>query len=64
MRSLSDIMSAMRLTFWPEVALVVFFVAFVAIVIYVFSRRKGYWERERRLPLDDDHRRDRDRGED
>jgi len=52
--SLSDIVGAADLTTWAEIALVIFFVIFVGIVYYVFSRRRGAWEHERRLPLNDD----------
>ena len=50
---LADIMSAAGLHGWAEIGLVVSFIAFVAIVVYVFSRRKAHWEHERQLPLDD-----------
>ena len=51
--SLSDVVGAAGLTTWAEVALVIFFVVFLGIVYYVFSRRRGAWEHERHLPLDD-----------
>lgn len=50
---LGDIMSAMQLTSYAEVALVLFMAAFAAIAIHVF--RKGSaeaWERARHLPLE------------
>lgn len=50
---LSDVMSAMRLGTYAEIALVLFIAAFVAIAVHVFSRRNaGEWERASRLPLD------------
>ena len=50
---LSDIMSAMRLGTYAEVALVLFMLAFVAIGVNVFLRRNaGAWERARHLPLE------------
>ena len=50
---LSDIMSAMRLASYAEVALVLFMAAFLAIGVHVFSRRNAAaWERARHLPLD------------
>ena len=52
--SLSDIMSAAGLTSYAEVALVIFFVIFLGITAYVFLRKKGAWEHERHLPLQDD----------
>ena len=51
--SLGDIMSNAGLTAWAEVALVIFFVAFVGIVVYVVTRRRGKWRHERELPLED-----------
>jgi cbb3-type cytochrome oxidase subunit 3 len=52
--SLSDIMSNAGFTLYAEVALVIFFLVFVGILAYVLLRRKGAWEHERHLPLDDD----------
>jgi hypothetical protein len=50
---LSDIMSAMRLSSYAELALVLFMLAFVAIAVNVFRRRNaGTWERARHLPLE------------
>jgi hypothetical protein len=50
---LSDVMSAMGLGAYAEVALVLFMAAFVAIAIHLFARRNaGEWERAGRLPLD------------
>jgi len=47
-------MSRAGLTTWPEIALVIFFSVFVAIVIYVFFfRKKDSFEHQRNLPLDD-----------
>jgi len=52
--SLSDIVSNAGATLYAEIALLVFFLIFVGIVVYVALRRKGAWEHERHLPLDDD----------
>jgi hypothetical protein len=50
---LSDIMSAMHLGTYPEVALVLFMAAFFAIGVHVFRRRNAeLWERARHLPLE------------
>jgi len=50
---LSDIMSSMQLSSYAEIALLLFFGAFVAVTASVFGRRDaGEWERRRRLPLD------------
>ena len=51
--SLGDIMSNAGLSSWAEVALVIFFVAFLGIVIYVFTRKRGKWNHEADLPLED-----------
>jgi cbb3-type cytochrome oxidase subunit 3 len=53
---LSDIMSAMQLASYAEVALVLFMLAFLAIGIHVFRRRNaGIWEHARHLPLEPEH---------
>jgi cbb3-type cytochrome oxidase subunit 3 len=50
---LSDIMSAMQLGTYAEVALLLFMAAFLAIGVSVFRRRNAdAWERARHLPLD------------
>jgi cbb3-type cytochrome oxidase subunit 3 len=52
--SLTDIMSAAGLSSWTELALVVCFITFSAIVLWVFVvRRKPSYEHVRHLPLDD-----------
>lgn len=55
---LGDHVSHARLETYPLIALVIFFVVFVGIVLYVVLRRRGAWDRERRLPLDDGRRTD------
>jgi len=50
---LSDIMSSMQLSSYAEVALLLFFGAFVAVSISVARGcDAGEWERRRRLPLE------------
>ena len=50
---LSDIMSAMHLGTYAEVALLLFMLAFVAIGVNVFRRgNASVWERARHLPLE------------
>ena len=50
--SLSDIMSAMRLSSYAELALLLFGAAFVSIVVYVFRTKESEdWQVARRLPL-------------
>jgi hypothetical protein len=52
---LGDIMSAMRLSTYPEIALVLFLAAFAAIAIHVFrSENAAAWEQARHLPLEPD----------
>lgn len=53
--TLSDVMGAAGLTLWAEIALVLFFAAFLALVIFLVATRKSNrWDRVRRLPLEDD----------
>jgi hypothetical protein len=53
---LSDIMSAMHLGAYPEVALILFMAAFFAIAVNVFRRRNAeIWERARHMPLEPEH---------
>jgi hypothetical protein len=50
---LSDIMSAMHLSSYAEVALVLFMIAFAAIAVQVLRARESCtWERARHLPLE------------
>lgn len=52
---LSDIMSAMQLATYAEVALLLFVAAFAAIGVHVFrARNRDAWERARHLPLEGD----------
>jgi hypothetical protein len=55
MKSLTDVMSGAGLSGYAEIALVIFFVAFVGIVISLFvpSRQRTY-EHLRNLPIDSD----------
>jgi len=53
---LSDVMSAMNLASYAEVALLLFFAAFIAVVIWVFRQSNArHWESAREMPLDDEH---------
>ena len=53
--SLSELMSNMDLTFWPQVALVIFIVIFIGVVIKTFSKsQKVKQEEASRLPLEGD----------
>ena len=52
--SLTDVMSAAGLSSWTEVALILCFITFAAIVLWVFVvRRKPSYEHARQLPLED-----------
>ena len=51
---LSDIMSAMHLERYAEVALVIFFVVFVLIAIRVLRDRSGKMDEAARIPFDSD----------
>ena len=54
---LSDVMSHSGLVIYAEVALVLFFLAFLVIVARLWLRRdKGELERMSRMPLDDEPR--------
>jgi hypothetical protein len=54
--SMSDIMSAMRLHLFAEVALVLSLGAFTTVLVTVFlGKNRGPFERARRLPLEDEH---------
>jgi cbb3-type cytochrome oxidase subunit 3 len=56
---LSDVMSAMQLAGFAEVALVIFFAVFIAVTVHTFHRdRRALYERARSLPLEDDEPRD------
>lgn len=55
--SLTEIMSAAGLSGYAEVALVLFFLAFLIIVWRIFMpSRKREFDRAASLPLDEDHR--------
>lgn len=54
---LSDIMGAAGLSTYAEIALVIFLLAFIAIVVSLFAPgRQRTYERMRHLPLDGDTR--------
>ena len=38
---------------WPVISLVLFFIVFVAMVIYVFRIKKSYIDEVKNLPLDE-----------
>lgn len=52
---LSDVMSAMNLTSYAEVALLIFFTVFVLVAVHTFrSDKTALYERARGMPLEDD----------
>ena len=52
--SLTDVMSAAGLSSWTELALILCFITFTAIVLWVFVvRKKLSYEHLRSLPLED-----------
>lgn len=52
---LTDIMSGLNLSIYPQIALVIFVAIFTGVLIRVFSRsRKSEFERAANLPLNDD----------
>jgi len=54
---LSDIMGAMALSTYAEIALVIFFAIFVGVLIHIFRRDlRPEFERAGHLPLEDDFR--------
>ncbi len=53
---LSDIMGAANLSVYAEIAMILFIVAFIAIVILIFSPgRQRTYDAASRMPLDDEH---------
>ena len=53
---LSDIMGAANLSVYAEIAMILFIVAFIAIVIRIFSPgRQQTYDAASRMPLDDEH---------
>lgn len=53
---LSDIMGHSGLSAYAEVAMILFLIAFLAIVVRIFwPSRKDKLEAQRNLPLDDEH---------
>jgi cbb3-type cytochrome oxidase subunit 3 len=55
MKSLTDVVSGAGLSGYAEIALIIFFIAFLGVVIslYLPSKQRTY-ERLRNLPIDDD----------
>jgi cbb3-type cytochrome oxidase subunit 3 len=55
-KSISDVVGASGLAGYAEIALLIFFAVFMAVLIRVVFSRARNWEHAARLPLDDaDH---------
>ena len=54
MKSISDVVGASGLAGYAEIALIIFFAVFMAVLIRVVFSRGRSWERAARLPLDDE----------
>jgi cbb3-type cytochrome oxidase subunit 3 len=55
MKSLTDVVSGAGLSGYAEIALIIFFVAFVGVVISLYlPSKQGTYERLRNLPMDDE----------
>lgn len=53
--SLTDIMSSMKLSAYPQIALGLFFLVFVMLIVRTWSkRRKGEMQAAAMLPLEED----------
>ena len=53
MKSISDVVGASGLAGYAEVALIIFFTVFMAVLLRVVLSRSRSWEAEANLPLDD-----------
>ncbi len=53
--SLTDLMSGMKLTVFPQIALVIFVVTFIAIIIRVICYPRAEITHNLNLPLSDEH---------
>ncbi len=54
MKSISDVVGASGLAGYAEIALIIFFAVFMAVLIRVVFSRSRSWEHAAHLPLDDD----------
>ena len=54
MKSISDVVSGAGLHVYAEIALVIFFAVFLAVLARVLLSRRNGFEHASRLPLDDD----------
>lgn len=52
--SLRDVVSGLNASIWQQVALVLFVIAFVAIVVNAWLRPRAEVDQQARLPLEDD----------
>ncbi len=54
MKSLADVVSGAGLHIYADIALIIFFVVFLAILARVLFTKRSHWEHEENLPLEDD----------
>lgn len=54
MKSLSDVVSGAGLHIYADVALIIFFAVFLAVLGRVLFTKRSHWEHEQHLPLEDD----------
>ena len=57
--SLTDLMSGMNLSLYPQIALVIFLAVFFAVAVRVWRMPKDNADELARLPIDDSERRNR-----
>jgi hypothetical protein len=53
MKSLSDVVAGAGLHIYADIALILFLVAFLAILARVLFTKRSHWEHDLNLPLDD-----------
>jgi hypothetical protein len=54
MKSLSDVVSGAGLHIYADIALIIFFAVFLAVLARVTFTKRSHWEHEENLPLEDD----------
>lgn len=57
--SLTDLMSGMKLSLYPQIALVIFLCVFFAVAMRVYLMPRGDADELARMPIDDTDRRNR-----
>lgn len=54
MKSIADVVSASGLQVYAEIALLIFFLVFLAITVRLVASRRRSWDHAANLPLEDD----------